>query len=146
MKKKISKKIFFKNIVIVFKTKKIANKKGNLHKFVDTKSNFFKGFGEIYFTEINKNKIKGWKKHKKNSSLLKTIFGEVQFTFYYKDNFYHINIKQTDNIIIQIPPNVWFSFKGISKKNLLCNFMNKAHSDKEVENINLNEFNIKKIK
>jgi hypothetical protein len=24
--------------------------------------------------------------------------------------------------------------------------MNKAHSDKEVENINLNEFNIKKIK
>ena len=146
MKKKISKKNFFENVVIVFKTKKIINKKGNLKKFVDIKSNFFKGFGEIYFTEIKKNKIKGWKKHKKNFSLLKTIFGEVKFTFYYKDNFYSLNIKQIDNIIIQIPPNVWFSFKGISKKNLLCNLMNKAHSDKEVENINLNEFNIKKIK
>ena len=52
MKKKISKKNFFKKVVIVFKTKKIANKKGNLQKFVNNKSNLFKGFGEIYFTEI----------------------------------------------------------------------------------------------
>ena len=146
MKKKISKKNFFKKVVIVFKTKKIANKKGNLQKFVDNKSNLFKGFGEIYFTEIKKNKIKGWKKHKKNYSLLKTILGKVKFTFFYKDNFYSLNIKQADNLLIQIPPNVWFSFQGISKKNLLCNLMNKAHSDKEVENINLNEFDIKKIK
>ena len=146
MKKKISKKNFFKKVVIVFKTKEIANKKGNLQKFVDNKSNLFKGFGEIYFTEIKKNKIKGWKKHKKNYSLLKTILGKVKFTFFYKDNFYSLNIKQTDNLLIQIPPNVWFSFQGISKKNLLCNLMNKAHSDKEVENIDLNEFDIKKIK
>ena len=146
MKKKISKKNFFKKVVIVFKTKEIANKKGNLQKFVDNKSNLFKGFGEIYFTEIKKNKIKGWKKHKKNYSLLKTILGKVKFTFFYKDNFYSLNIKQADNLLIQIPPNVWFSFQGISKKNLLCNLMNKAHSDKEVENIDLNEFDIKKIK
>ena len=146
MKKKISKKNFFKKVVIVFKTKEIANKKGNLQKFVNNKSNLFKGFGEIYFTEIKKNKIKGWKKHKKNYSLLKTILGKVKFTFFYKDNFYSLNIKQDDNLLIQIPPNVWFSFQGISKKNLLCNLMNKAHSDKEVENIDLNEFDIKKIK
>lgn len=144
MKKKISKKNFFKKIAIVFKTKKIANKKGNLQKFVDKKSNSFKGFGEIYFTEIKKNKIKGWKKHKKNYSLLKTILGKVKFTFFYKDNFYSLTIKQTDNQLLQIPPNLWFSFKGISKKNLLCNVMNKVHSDKEVENIDLNEFNKKK--
>lgn len=144
MKKKISKKNFFKKIAIVFKTKKIANKKGNLQKFVDKKSNSFKGFGEIYFTEIKKNKIKGWKKHKKNYSLLKTILGKVKFTFFYKDNFYSLTIKQTDNQLLQIPPNLWFSFKGISKKNLLCNVMNEVHSDKEVENIDLNEFNKKK--
>jgi dTDP-4-dehydrorhamnose 3,5-epimerase len=146
MKKKLNKQNFFKNVVIIFKTKKIINNKGNLQKFVDIKSNFYKGFGEIYFTEIKKNKIKGWKKHTKNFSLIKTIFGEVQFTFYYKNNYYYLNIKEIDDIIIQIPPNLWFSFKGISKKNLLCNFMNKIYSDKEVENIDLNEFDIKKIK
>ena len=144
MKKKISKKNFFKKKVVIFNVKRIANKKGSLQKFVDNKSNSFKGFGEIYFTEIKKNKIKGWKKHKKNYSLLKTILGKVKFTFFYKDNFYSLTIKQTDNKLIQIPPNLWFSFEGISKKNLLCNFMNKVHSDKEVENINLNEFNKKK--
>ena len=132
--------------IILTPLKKIYHPKGEILKAITKSDTVFSEFGEAYFSVINQGDIKGWKKHTKNSSLLKTIFGEVQFTFYYKDNFYHINIKQTDNIIIQIPPNVWFSFKGISKKNLLCNFMNKAHSDKEVENIDLNEFNIKKIK
>lgn len=145
MKKKTNKKIFFEKVVTVFKTKAINNQKGNLYKFVDIKSNFFKGFGEIYFTEIKKNKIKGWKKHKKNFSLLKIILGEVEFTFYYENKFYSLNIKQKDNFIIQIPPNVWFSFKGISNKNLLCNFMNNLHSDREVESIELKKI-IKNIK
>ena len=128
------------------KLKISTNPKGDVLKYLTRKNKYFKKFGEIYFTEIKKNKIKGWKKHKKNYSLLKTILGKVKFTFFYKDNFYSLNIKQADNLLIQIPPNVWFSFQGISKKNLLCNLMNKAHSDKEVENINLNEFDIKKIK
>lgn len=145
MKKKLSNKFFFTKILKIINTKKISNKKGDLYKFVDNKSKFFKNFGEIYFTEIKKNKIKGWKKHKRNHSLLKIVNGEVQFRFNYKDNLYVLNAKEKDNQVIQIPPNVWFSFKGIKKKNLICNLMNKIHSDKEVENIDLDKFNTKII-
>ncbi len=144
MKKELNKKEFFKKVVIISKTKEIINQKGNLQKFVDIKLNLFKGFGEVYFTEIKKNKVKGWKKHKKNYSLLKIILGQVLFTFHYKNKFYKLMIKHNENKVIQIPPDVWFSFKGVLKKNLLCNFMNKLHSDNEVENVALNKFDIKK--
>ena len=81
MKKKTNKKIFFEKVVTVFKTKAINNQKGNLYKFVDIKSNFFKGFGEIYFTEIKKNKIKGWKKHKKKFLVIKSNFRRSRVYF-----------------------------------------------------------------
>ena len=52
------------------KRKIIKNKKGDILKFLSKKDNFFKKFGEIYFTEILKSKVKGWNYHKKNNCLL----------------------------------------------------------------------------
>ena len=49
------------------KIKIINNKKGDILKFISKKSNFFKSFGEIYFTEINYKQTKGWNLHKKNT-------------------------------------------------------------------------------
>lgn len=144
MKKKLSKKNFFENIVILSKTKLIKNSKGNLTKFINLKSNYFKGFGEIYFTEVKKNQIKGWKKHIKNYSLIRVVLGKVKFTFCYKDHIYSVIVSQTHNLNLQIPPKIWFAFQGLSNKNLICNFMNNIHSDKEVENKKYNEFKIKK--
>ena len=66
MKKKLSNKSFFEKTVVLQKIKKIKQSKGDIHKFVDISSPMFKKFGEIYFTEVKKKSIKGWKKHKKN--------------------------------------------------------------------------------
>ena len=141
MKKKLSNKFFFKEIVVLQKTKKIKQSKGDIHKFVDISSPMFKKFGEIYFTEVKKNSIKGWKKHKKNFSLIKIIIGKIKFLFFLKNTLYSITLKDSDNMIIQIPPKIWFSFKGIGKKNLLSNMINNKHSDTEVETISVRSFN-----
>ena len=117
------------------KLKKIKIKKGNIFKFLSNKDKFFKKFGELYFSEIKKNKIKGWNFHSLNKCHLAVLIGRVQFKF--------LEIKKKKIILkkkilsaskykmIVIPPKVYFCFKGINKHNLIVNFMENSHSKKE---------------
>ena len=74
--KKIAKSIkVFKNIII-------KNKKGDIIKFLNIKDKYFKGFGEIYFSEIKKNQTKGWNCHKKNTCTIVAPLGTVSFKIY----------------------------------------------------------------
>ena len=141
MKKKLSNKSFFEKTVVLQKIKKIKQSKGDIHKFVDISSPMFKKFGEIYFTEVKKKSIKGWKKHKKNFSLIKIIIGKIKFMFFSNNALYTITLKDSDNMIIQIPPKIWFSFEGMGKKNLLSNMIDNKHSDNEVDTISIRSFN-----
>ena len=63
------------------KLKKIKIKKGNILKFLSNKDKFFKKFGELYFSEIKKNKIKGWNFHSLNKCYLAVLMGRVHFKF-----------------------------------------------------------------
>ena len=69
-----------KNIKVI-NASVINDNKGDILKFVNKNDKFFKGFGEIYFSEIKKNKIKGWNYHKKNYCLFSVPFGKVIFYF-----------------------------------------------------------------
>ena len=62
--KKIAKLINFE------KNKIIKNPKGNIIKYLSKKDKIYKGFGEVYFSEIKKNKIKGWNLHKKYTCII----------------------------------------------------------------------------
>ena len=65
-----------------FKTKKIQiikNPKGNLYKMLSKKHNFFKKFGEIYFSEVHPKKFKGWKYHEKRTQIITVVNGKVRF-------------------------------------------------------------------
>ena len=63
------------------KLKISTNPKGDVLKYLTRKNKYFKKFGEVYFTEIKKNKIKGWNFHKKCCCLLAVPYGKVKFTF-----------------------------------------------------------------
>ena len=121
------------------KRKIIQNKKGDILKFLSKRDNFFKKFGEIYFTEIIKNKVKGWNYHKKNNSLLTVPYGSVQFWFidgrrtsksYHKEKKVIVNKKKYK--VISVPPGVWFSFKSLVKFSIVANCIENPHSDSEI--------------
>ncbi len=126
------------------KIKIIKNPMGDILKVINSKDKFYEGFGEAYFSIIKKNKIKGWKYHKKMISNLVVPSGKVKFVFYFpKNNYFHeevIGIK--DYNIITINPKIWFGFKGLNNGlNLILNFSNILHDDKEVLSRPLNEIN-----
>ena len=119
-------------------TKTFKNPKGDLLKFVSKKSSYFKSFGEIYFTEINYKKEKGWIKHKKNQCIISVAYGEVNFkliddrkkskTFGKEEC---IKLNKNKHSVLIIPPGVWFSFTTFKKRSILVNLINSVHSDNE---------------
>ncbi len=55
---------------------------GSVVKILKNTDHTFAGFGEIYFSFIEKDKIKGWKKHLKYSLNLVVVRGAVTFAFF----------------------------------------------------------------
>ena len=124
--------------------KVIKNQKGNILKFLNKNSSFFKTFGEVYFTEILKNKIKGWNYHKKNQCILCVPHGKVEFFLvdgrknsktYLKED--RITVGKKRPFIIIVPPKIWISFKSKEKNSLVVNFMERPHSKDEALKSNL---------
>ena len=121
------------NKIKIIKLKISTNPKGDVLKYLTRKNKYFKKFGEVYFTEIKKNKIKGWNFHKKCWCLLAVPYGKVKFTF--AEN---INSKKKTIIIgkknysmIVVPPRIWFNFMSIKKISLVVNTLNHVHNKNE---------------
>ena len=130
----------FLNKIKIIKLKISKNSKGDVLKYLTRKDKFFKKFGEIYFTEIKKNKTKGWNYHKKNSCLLAVPFGRVQFTFAKKITAKKkiISIGKKNYCIIIVPPRIWFKFRSLTKLSLVVNTINEIHNKNETLKIPIN--------
>ena len=124
--------------------KRIFNSNGDVYHAIKKSDNGFDTFGESYFSFINYNSIKGWKKHRKMIMNLVVPVGEVYFVFY-DDNlqkFQNITIGINNYSRLTISPGVWFAFKGISTApSMIVNFSNIEHNDLEVEKKLLTEIN-----
>ena len=115
------------------KLKISTNPKGDVLKYLTRKNKYFKKFGEVYFTEIKKNKIKGWNFHKKCWCLLAVPYGKVKFTFAENINSKKktIIIGKKKYFIIVVPPRIWFNFMSIEKISLVVNTLNHVHNKNE---------------
>ena len=121
-----------------FEKKIINNHKGNVMKFIKKNDKNYTNFGEVYFTWIKKNYLKGWKFHKKMHMNLTVPVGKIKCLFYDK----RLNKKKIFNLsekkfgTLYVPPKIWFAFRNMDKKkdSLLVNFSNIIHDKRETIN------------
>ena len=77
-------------------------------------SKYFKKFGEIYFSTLNKNKKKGWNKHLKLFSNISCISGEVTMVLFddrkIKKQFMKIKLSRYNYCLVIVPPKIWYGF------------------------------------
>ena len=127
----------------IFKRKIVNNKKGDILKYLSIDEPFFKKFGEIYFSEILKNKVKGWNFHKKNTCLLVVPYGKVIFHFidgrtklskFSKEK--KVILSKKNYKLILVPPKIWFSFRSLAKISIVANCLEMPHSDTETLKVN----------
>ena len=114
----------------------IDNDKGSIMHGLKVNDIDFKGFGEIYFSEIYYGKIKGWKRHLKMTMNLVVPVGLVKFVFYDSnfEDFVEYKIGMGNYYRITVPPGLWFAFQGLDKKrNLVMNISDIVHDPLESE-------------
>ena len=123
--------------VKIFNKKIIKSNKGNILKYISKKDSFIKSFGEVYFSYIKKNKIKGWNCHKKKSCFLICINGTVNIHLIDERKLsksfnkeLKIKLTQDSPKILKIPPKIWFSFSS-KTDSILSNFLETPHQKKE---------------
>ena len=100
----------------------------------------FDGFGEAYFSSVNKDQIKGWKKHRKMTLNLLVPLGEIQFVVHNGKDFFSDRLSQSNHQRLTIKPNLWLAFKGLSDANMLLNLASHCHEPSESDNVSLDKF------
>ena len=122
-----------KKVITEKELKIISVEGGDVKQFLRSDEKSFNGFGEAYFSFIEKGKIKGWKLHTKMIMNLVVPIGEVAFVFYSEKNTFQIfKIGNNNYKRLTILPHTWFGFKGIGlKSNLVVNLSNIIHDPSE---------------
>lgn len=110
---------------------------GEVTKLLNGDLSFLK---EVYVTSIDHNSVRAWKQHLKMTLRISVLFGSVKFIFFEELKSIKENIKSESMIldsedpkILEVPPGIWFGFKGLGKgKNLIINLADHIHSEDEV--------------
>ena len=132
--------------LIISELKQIHNSKGDILHALKKSDKSYNNFGEAYFSFVKYNQIKGWKKHNKMTMNLIVPIGEIKFVLYddrdkkSDPKIKEIIIGQSNYKRLTIPPNIYVSFKGISKNiNLVLNVADIEHDPNESINLDLSD-------
>lgn len=107
----------------------------------------YEGFGEAYFSWVNPDAIKAWKKHTQMTMNLVVPVGQVRFVFRCV-NTHGVNEFRVEEVgvnryaRITVPPGIWFGFQGLySEKSLVLNIASITHNPYELERLALIDIN-----
>lgn len=118
----------------------IKNFKGDIFKILKSSDEEFKGFGEIYISNVKRGEIKAWKKHLKMTCILIPISGLTKIVVYDEQGFQAFNLDSKNKKKLIIPPNTIFGFSAIKGDSSIMNIANIEHDPNESINYVLHEF------
>ena len=116
----------------------------------------FLGFGEAYFSTVEKGVVRAWKRHRKMTLNLVVPLGAVRFIVY--DNrqnsstngkFQEVVLSRKNYCRLTVPPMLWVGFQGVDNgTNMLLNIADIMHIPEEIDRKDMNgiEYNWEVIK
>lgn len=127
--------------VKVKQLKRICDERGTIMHMLRCDDSIFEKFGEIYFSCVYPNVIKGWHLHKKMTLNYAVIKGMIKLVLYddrdnssTKGELMEIFMGENNYILVKIPPNIWNGFKGIgTKMAMIANCGTIPHDPKEIK-------------
>jgi dTDP-4-dehydrorhamnose 3,5-epimerase len=109
----------------------------------------YTGFGEAYFSIVECDLIKAWKRHREMTLNLIVPVGIIRFVIYDERQksstygvFQEIVLSKENYGRLTVPPLVWVGFQGMGKGvNMLLNIANMPHNPSETDRKELKDFN-----
>ncbi len=126
----------------------IENPKGRVFHALKKSDKSFVNFGEAYFSSVNFQEIKGWKKHFEMTLNLIVVSGEVRFVVYDEaaakgNQFKEFRLSRQSSEQykrLTVAPGLWMAFQGLDKgENLILNLADIEHDPTESVNKELSE-------
>ena len=129
--------------VILTPLKQIHTPKGDVFHGMKKSDVGYDGFGEAYFSTVNKGQIKGWKKHTKMTLNIVVISGEIEFVIYddSTEEFKNVKLSLNNYQRLTVKPGLWVAFKGLENNSLLLNIASIEHNPEESENVSIEKIN-----
>jgi dTDP-4-dehydrorhamnose 3,5-epimerase len=108
--------------VKVIPLRRIPDERGTVCHMLRSTDPHFIQFGEIYFSTVYKDAIKGWHKHKEMTLNYACIFGRVKVVLYdersnspTRGGLMEIFLGPDNYSLVVIPPELWNGVKGMSE-------------------------------
>lgn len=129
-------------LVSVTDLKTISLDKGDVMHGMKKTDSQFNSFGELYFSWIKQDEIKGWKKHRSMTMNLIVPVGEVCFVFRTDEGkVQRVIAGRNCHKRITVPPETWFAFRGQHEgESLVVNLADIEHDWDESERVGLDYY------
>jgi dTDP-4-dehydrorhamnose 3,5-epimerase len=127
--------------VVITPLKQICDERGKVMQMLRNDAPVFTSFGEIYFSCIYPNVIKGWHIHKKMILNYAVLHGSIEFVLYddraeskTRGEVMKLLLGTDNYCLVTVPPMVWNGFKGISSEmTIIANCASLPHDPQEIE-------------
>ncbi|MGH2364576.1 MAG: dTDP-4-dehydrorhamnose 3,5-epimerase family protein [Chloroflexota bacterium] len=105
----------------VIPLRRIPDERGTILHMLKVTDPHFQRFGEIYFTTIYRDVIKGWHKHREMTLNYACIFGRIKLVVYDErpgsataGQLEELFLGPDNYALVVIPPGLWTGFKGMA--------------------------------
>jgi dTDP-4-dehydrorhamnose 3,5-epimerase len=128
--------------VQVVPLRRIPDERGTIYHMLRSTDPHFIAFGEIYFTSIYRDVVKGWHRHRDMTLNYACISGRIKLVLYddrpdspTSGTLVELFLGPDDYSLVTIPPGVWSGFKGMSEEALVANCATHPHDPDRTERI-----------
>lgn len=120
-----------------------------LHAMKRTDASFC-GFGEVYFSTVNKGQVKAWKRHREMTLNLVAPCGEIKFVLYDDrtesstfGKIFEVVLSRGNYQRLTVPPMIWTGFIGMGDGlNMLLNIASIPHDPQEADRLSIDDTRI----
>lgn len=129
--------------VKITQLKQILDERGKIMHMLRSDAENFNGFGEIYFSCIYPDAIKGWHIHKEMVLNYAVPYGNIKFVLYddrptspTRGALQEVFLGPDNYCLVTVPPMVWNGFKGIGQEMaIVANCASIPHRADEIERL-----------
>lgn len=126
--------------VIVTPLPQLLDERGKVMKMLSVGDSVFKQFGEMYFSCIYPNAVKGWHIHQRTFLNYAVPHGHIKFVLYddrpespTRGKIQEFFLGPDNYCLVTVPPLVWNGFKGLgSEMAIVANCATLEHDPSEV--------------
>jgi dTDP-4-dehydrorhamnose 3,5-epimerase len=120
--------------VQVIPLRRIPDERGTIYHMLKRTDAHFVEFGEIYFTSIYRDVIKGWHRHQYLTLNYACIWGRIKLVLYderpespTRGELMERFLGPDDYSLVIIPPQIWTGFKGMTDVAIVANCATRPH-------------------